>query len=309
MPRPYILVADDEAENRRLLQFKLELEGYRVETVSSGPEAVELVCKEKPDLILMDIVMPGGDGLEACRVLREDGETAQIPVIFLTGQSDFETKLTGLSLGVRDYLTKPVDLRELVVRVRNALNLKREFDRLRRQAETLQHQNQQLQTVAVLDDLTGLLNRRGLIQRSMQELAHARRHDRPLTIGLLDIDYFKQINDAYGHPAGDQVLRELARRLSAEMRSSDVLGRWGGEEFMVLLPDTPAELAQSVCERLRLHIESAPVSLPDRLLHITVSLGYAVFPTSGTTFDALLHAADTALYEAKRGGRNRISGG
>src|ERR671917_948446 len=205
-PTPVILVADDEPVNLALIKRRLEWEEYVIHTAQNGSEAVEKARRLLPDLIILDVMMPVLDGLQACRLLKEDAMTRDIPVIFLSALDDVDTKISGLSLGANDYISKPFRVEELLARVAVAIRLKRERDELRHSAEEARKRAEAASERSMSDALTGLLNRYGL-QRSLQrELSEARRYARPLSCLLIDIDHFKAVNDNYGHPAGDTAL-------------------------------------------------------------------------------------------------------
>jgi two-component system cell cycle response regulator len=204
-------------------------------------------------------------------------------------------------MGVNDYLTRPVDKNELTARVRTQLRKKRYSDRLR-------HNVQLSLEMAITDQLTGLHNRRYMARHLDNLLDNAKRNDRPLTFVIMDIDHFKQVNDSYGHDIGDEVLKEFAGRIAANVRGIDLACRYGGEEFVVVMPDTDVAAAYAIAERLRQSIETNPVriSRTPGQLHVTISIGIARMEGASDTADALLHRADKALYRAKRSGRNRV---
>src|SRR5215204_990497 len=243
-PTPLILVADDEPVNLALIKRRLEWEEYRVETAEDGGQAVEAARRTLPDLIILDVMMPVLDGLQACRLLKGDPETRDIPVIFLSALDDIETKVSGLALGANDYVSKPFRVEELLARVSVAIRMKLERDRLRQRAEVASE-------MSMTDALTGLLNRHGLHRALQRELSEARRYGRPLSCLLIDIDFFKAVNDTYGHAAGDAALQQAARVIADSVRGSDVVCRYGGEEFLVLAPETRVEGARALAEKIR----------------------------------------------------------
>ncbi|MGH9902701.1 MAG: diguanylate cyclase, partial [Pyrinomonadaceae bacterium] len=238
---PLILVADDEPVNLSLIKRRLEWEKYEVVTARNGREAVDKAVETHPDLIILDVMMPVMDGLQACRILKDARATQTIPVIFLSAIDDTETKVNGLSLGANDYISKPFRVEELIARVRVAIRLKGERDKLQRSAEEARKRAEAAREMSMTDALTGLLNRYGLQRALRHEQAEARRYDRPLSCLLIDIDKFKSINDTYGHGAGDAALMQVARVLTEAVRGSDVVCRYGGEEFLVLAPETHLE--------------------------------------------------------------------
>jgi two-component system cell cycle response regulator len=224
-----------------------------------------------------------------------------VPILVVVSDGDRRKLTQALEMGVNDYLTRPVDKNELVARVRTQLRKKRYADRLRR--------NVQLSLeMAITDQLTGLHNRRYMTSHLDNLMASAAKAGKPLAFVIMDIDYFKAVNDTYGHDIGDEVLREFAKRVGANIRGLDLACRYGGEEFVVVMPETDAALAYSVAERLRKSVETTPleISRDPGKLSITVSIGIAASEGANDTADALLRRADQALYSAKRSGRNRV---
>jgi len=244
--------------------------------------------------VLLDIGLPNVDGFEVCRRLKEHPATRGIPVIFLTGTADTESKVRGLDLGAVDYVTKPFDQVELRARVRAALRAKRLQDILEQQSH--------------LDGLTGLWNRRYLDQRLESELNVARRYGRPLSLVLVDVDHFKRVNDDHGHLFGDIVLQGIAEGLRAYARRSDIVARYGGEEFAILLTDTNLRSAMYVSERLRSSAENRHFEARTEIVNVTASFGVACSEdlAAELTPEALLKAADLALYASKDAGRNCV---
>jgi diguanylate cyclase (GGDEF)-like protein len=300
-----ILVADDEPVNLALIKRRLEWEDYLIHTAKNGREAVELARALRPDLIILDVMMPELDGLQACRLLKDEEETRDIPVIFLSALDDLETKLDGLSLGANDYISKPFRPEELVARIGVAIRLKDERDRLRRSAEEARRRAEAASEMSMSDALTGLLNRYGL-QRSLQrKLAEARRYTRPLSCLLIDIDYFKSVNDTYGHAAGDTALMQVARVLTEAVRGSDVVCRYGGEEFLVLAPETQLDGAVALAEKIRLDVGARLFGDGERVFPLTFSIGASQLRDTESAHD-MIARADEALYQAKESGRNRV---
>jgi diguanylate cyclase (GGDEF)-like protein len=285
--QPLILVADDEPVNLALIRRRLEWEHYRVETAEDGGQAVEAARRVLPDLIILDVMMPVMDGLQACRLLKEDPATRDIPVIFLSALDDTDTKVRGLGLGANDYVSKPFRVEELLARVSVAIRLKLERDRLRQRAEELRRSAEAASEMSMTDALTGLLNRYGLHRSLQRELSEARRYARPLSCLLIDIDFFKAVNDTYGHAAGDAALQQAARVIADSVRGSDVVCRYGGEEFLVLAPETGLDGARSLAEKIRL------------------SFSARLFGDAESGND-MIARADDALYHAKQTGRDRV---
>jgi len=292
-----VLIADDSLVIRAVVRAGLEDEGYRVTEAIDGLAALEECRLDPPDVILLDVEMPGIDGFQVLRALKSDADLKDIPVVFLTSRSEIDDVVAGLRGGAHDYLKKPFEHVELLARVGSAVHVKKLQDQLR-------HRNVELDRVSRTDALTGLYNRRHLDEELVRQRADANRHHDPLCVLLLDIDHFKRINDTFGHPAGDLVLRAFADRLRAELRGSDIAGRWGGEEFLIIMPRTDLRGALEVAERLRRATEGSPLVVGDQDICATVSGGCVV--SRGEDADALLQRVDTCLYGAKASGRNRI---
>jgi two-component system cell cycle response regulator len=294
-----VLVAEDSLVVRAVLRQHLESQGYSVIEANDGNAALRACHETKPDVVLLDIEMPGLDGHEVLRALKADPGLSDVPVVFLTGRTDTEDIVEGLRLGAHDYLKKPFEASELIARVSAAVRVKTLQDELRRR-------NAELDLISRTDALTGLSNRRHIEERLREFSSAAHRHDFSLGVLMFDIDHFKQVNDTAGHAAGDAVLREFAARLRFALREEDIPGRWGGEEFLVILPNTDLGGVRMVGQRVCDHIAANVFALPDHdPLVVTVSGGYAV--SDGRDFEELVRRADTALYNAKARGRNRIS--
>lgn len=292
-----VLIAEDDASSRLLLQKVLEKWGYEVIAVADGDRALEILTQdERPALAVLDWMMPGLDGVEVCRRLRALGLDDPPYVILLTSRADKHDVATGLEAGADDYVLKPFDRDELRAR----LLVGRRFVELNR---SLLEAKAALERQAVTDSLTGVLNRRGILAKLEAELARSERQGQPLSVGLLDIDHFKAINDRYGHAAGDAVLCAVVDRAQAALRSYDSLGRFGGEEFLIVLPGLEVARAWPVLERVRLRVADGPVRVESQIIPVTVSLGGAAY--QGGSVDALVRTADEALYRAKAQGRNQ----
>lgn len=282
---------------RAVLRRYLENEGYAVIEADDGQAAIDRCQQARPDTVLLDIEMPGLNGYEVLAHLKADPELQDIPVVFLTGNTGTEDIVAGLRAGAQDYLKKPFETAELIARVGAAVRTKQLQDQLRdRSAEFAR--------MSSTDALTGLYNRRHLEERLREVDSAALRHDRLLSVIMLDIDYFKRVNDTEGHQGGDDVLKEFARRLQIEVRGEDVAGRWGGEEFLVILTDTPIEGAMTLAERIRAAVADEPFTVGDHRIAVTISAGGAAGPPGNT--DELIRRADVALYQAKAGGRDRV---
>ncbi len=272
------------------MRAHLEDEGLDIYSAYDGKQALEMAGAIQPDLLLLDVEMPEIDGWEVCRLLKTDGRTRDIPIIFLTAEADLAQKIRGLELGAVDYVTKPCDPAELKARVRSALRTKELIDLLSERA--------------MIDGLTGLRNRRYFDQRLATELSGVKRHSMPLACVIADIDHFKQFNDQYGHAVGDAVLKQTARVLMETARAEDVVCRYGGEEFVVLLPGTLLDPAMAFAERVRARLSSEILPYRGGGLQVTASFGVAASTITGP--DELVAAADRALYDAKHAGRDRV---
>jgi diguanylate cyclase (GGDEF)-like protein len=300
-----ILVADDEPINRSLIQRRLERAGYRVLTAENGREAVEKTLAAMPDLVILDVMMPVMDGLEACRHIKDDETTRDIPIIFLSARDETEVKVSGLSLGANDYISKPFRAEELLARVDVAMRLKQERDRLRESADEARANAEIAQERAMTDALTGLLNRYGLQRALAREHAEARRYNRPVACLMIDLDNFKKVNDTYGHSAGDTALQQISTILTDAVRRSDTVFRYGGEEFLALLPETDLEGAAALAEKIREAASSRLFGDGEHVFSLTLSVGAARL-CDGESGNDMIARADLALYHAKEQGRNRV---
>jgi len=291
-----VLIADDDPVVRATLSGLLRQLGHEAVVARNGTEAWELMqAEDAPGLAILDWMMPGLDGVEICRRVRQDTTRAYRYLIMLTAREEIEDLIDGLESGADDYLRKPCDLRELRARLGTGERILAQQDALRARA--------------TYDELTGLLNRSAILDRLHRELDLATTTYAPASIILADLDDFKRINDTHGHPVGDEVLRESSRRLASRKRSYDELGRYGGEEFLAVLPGCSALHAAEVAERMRSAVASLPVDTCAGLITLTVSLGVAsVNRTDARNAKVLIAAADDALYRAKRAGRNRVEG-
>jgi diguanylate cyclase (GGDEF)-like protein len=290
-----ILIADDEDATRLKLETLLTNLGYDVIAARDGVEAWEMLQQEDaPRLALLDWLMPGLDGVDVCRRVRQAGG-AYIYIVMLTVRGQKQDLVAGMDAGADDYLSKPFNAEELRVRLAAGMRI------LKLQEE--------LRVLATHDDLTGVLNRGTILGMLERELAHVERKGVPVSIILADMDDFKHVNDMHGHAIGDAVLREAASRLSRPIRPYDALGRYGGEEFLIVLPGCGMSNALVVGERVRLAVGSEPIDTRAGPVTMTVSLGVAsVEKGQDSRVDELIQAADDALYRAKRGGRNRVEG-
>ena len=288
VPAPLILVADDDEDIRLLVSTRLEKAGYRVVAAENGDEALRLAAEHDPDLLVIDVSMPVLNGHELCLAITADNPNPP-PVIFLSGRTLPKDRILGLEAGAVDYMTKPFDAHELLARVAVAL-------RTGRRIATLTHH-------ASVDRMTGLLNRAQLDDRLADAVARAIHVGTNLGCVLLDLDHFKAVNDRYGHLTGDDVLREVASRLRRNLRTSDPVFRFGGEEFFVLVEGGDQTGTMFIAEKLLTAIASEPIAGID----MTASAGVALWHPGFSEPAELLEAADAALYEAKRTGRARVA--
>jgi len=309
-----ILVVDDDESLRGVLAMVLEDDGYLVSTASSGEEALELYLSDPFPLVVTDIRMGGMNGIELLQRLKEINVDTE--VIVITSYASVDTALTALRLGAYDYLVKPFEelefISNVVVRASEKIRLVHDnrqlLDNLVRNKEELEQKNRTLQKLVVRDGLTGLYNRRYMQEVLEMETSRCRRKKGTYTLAFLDIDHFKKLNDAHGHPEGDVVLKGLAGLLTGRLRKIDVIARYGGEEFLLMLPETSkangAYCAETICSLIAGH---GFVGTQDQSLgQVTVSIGVATFPDDGDKVADILLRADEALYAAKHGGRNMV---
>lgn len=295
-----VLVAEDDPIYRRVLRATLAGWGYRVIEVADGSAALQaLESCQGPRLALLDWVMPGLDGPEVCRLLRQRGGDAYVYVVLLTARGGKADLLRGLEAGADDYLIKPFDPPELQARLNTG-------KRLVQLHEQLIEAREDLRRLATRDPLTNVWNRRAILEILEREFARSEREGHPLGLILLDLDHFKRINDTHGHPAGDAVLAEAGRRLLHGIRPYDTIGRYGGEEFIIVLPNCDSPCTGAIAERLRTLMADNPVALTPLAIPLTASLGYAIHPGGKGNMEQLLQAADKALYRAKHAGRNCV---
>jgi len=333
-----ILIIDDIPTNLGVMVDLLETEGHRVLVAKNGPEGMHQAESQQPDLILLDVMMPGENGFSVCRRLKAGPTTRHIPVIFMTSLDDLQHKLEGFDAGGVDYVAKPVQIAEVVTRVRTHLELSAlrrqladqnqqlreardeleervrlrtadltaEIEERRRAEQELQRYSEQIRHMAHHDPLTGLSNRIRFQQRLEQLIAHARHRNESVATMFLDLDQFNQINDSFGHAVGDMVLREISQRLSRCLRETDAIARWGGDEFVVALATPDVEQTSQRVAQAMLDSLNEPVFAEKHELHLSGSIGISLYPTDGLDVQTLLRAADTAMYHAKEKGRGTL---
>jgi len=282
-----ILLADDDASLRELLKARLEANGYEVLLAAGGKEALQIVSAKKPDLILLDIMMPDMSGEEVMRKISTDGEVGFIPVIFITAR---DTKVKGLELGAMDYVQKPFDSDELLARIRVQLRIKELRD-------ALTH-------LSITDYLTGCHNRRHALAVLEAEIKKSKRYGIALSCVMMDVNEFKMLNDTHGHDFGDVVLKGVAELLRKTVRDVDIVSRYGGDEFLLVLPNTAAESARALCERIAATFSAHQFQNGRIVKKVSLSMGVAsVADKRAKDAESLIKLADTALYEHKRTGR------
>lgn len=294
----HVLVVDDIIDNINLLTFELEDDSFIVETAVSGQDCLDTAFLHPPDIILLDIRMPGISGIETLSKLKEQAITADIPVIMVSANNEETNVVQALDLGAHDFVSKPIEYKILSARMRSALRLS--------QAQTeLEELNEELHRLASTDSLTNSFNRRHFFTLANSEHMRAKRYNRKLAAIMIDIDHFKTINDSYGHATGDEVLRVLTTHCKQMLRTSDVFGRLGGEEFAICCPETSLAGALTIAEKVRTSFNEKKMHIDGKTITATLSLGIAEFKDGDDKFDQTLRRADQALYAAKNGGRNK----
>ncbi len=292
----HILIVEDNMLTTTQLKAFFEGEGFVVTICQNASETKAFLEMAVPDLIILDIILPEMDGYELCRQIRNEARLRLIPIIFLSAKTEIDDKILGLQAGGDDYLTKPFAPTELLARV-----------------EVILHRMHVFHEMSMRDELTGAYNRRYFNERLGEELHRARRNSRNITVAMIDIDHFKKVNDNYGHQVGDFVLQKLVGFLKNNLRRSDLVARFGGEEFVVLLTEIEPTTAELLFDRIRLALESETFVYTNEPLYkelalkITVSIGIATFPGDAKEVDNLVMLADSALYQAKNSGRNRVA--
>ena len=301
-----VLLVDDEIETLSLLGLLLHQYGYETIQIRDGLEAWQALQEaheagDQVQLVITDWMMPGLEGPHLIKKIREANFSGYTYIILMTARASRKDMVEGIRAGADDYLVKPYDPDEVVARISIA-------ERILNLEKMLVEQKKQLVVMATYDEMTGLLNRRKLTEIALIELARARRQDKPIGMIMIDIDHFKSVNDCYGHEVGDAALRLIANTVKSHLRPYDQAGRWGGEEFLLLLPGASIGDAVIIAERLRVSLSGTPLVISDQTT-IKLSASFGVVSTnqfSFTTFDELVRLADNALYKAKNNGRNRV---
>lgn len=300
-----ILVVDDKPANLKVLLSFLKLNNFKVHIAENGERALLALKTLQPDLILLDVMMTGIDGFETCRRIKSAPTSAAIPIIFMTALDSIEDKVAGFNAGGVDYITKPFQQIEVLARISTHIALRKQKQQLEKVQAELITQKKLLEEISITDELTGLHNRRYLNHILSREFQCSTRHNSELTCLLFDLDHFKQVNDGYGHEFGDNVLRQFGNILRTSLRKGDFAFRFGGEEFLILLPLTNLNGALQAAEKIRFRTEAADSNGIN--LSITVSVGISSLTDHAVkNCDELINFADRALYKAKNNGRNQV---
>ncbi|NLM34924.1 MAG: diguanylate cyclase [Clostridiales bacterium] len=288
-----VLIADDSKLNILMITDILKSEGYEVYSVTSGLEVMDAIKKYKPDIVLLDVVMPGKDGFTVCSEIKCNYQFKNLPVIMVTARTEAKYLKTALEIGAFDYIRKPVDAIEVIARIKSALRYK-------------EHQ-EKLEEMAMKDGLTGLYNHALLIELLAKEHSKQKRLRGSLAFLMIDIDYFKKVNDTYGHLKGNEVIKGVANIMMTTIREGDIAGRYGGEEFGIVLSNITLDKVIAVSERIRRRIALQSFSLEGQTVNITVSIGACYkSPDNDISHMDMIKIADEAMYEAKRSGRNNV---
>jgi len=308
-----ILIVDDNPTNLRVLDTMLTENGYKVRAAVNGDLALQSVRSVLPDLILLDIKMPGMNRYEVCRQFKSDDTTSEIPIIFISALGESSDKIKAFDAGGVDYVAKPFQIEEVLARVKThiilrkmQIKLEEQNNRLLQEIEERKKAENKLKELATTDALTGLYNRRQFMELSRQILKAHDRYNHPLSLMMIDADHFKSVNDSFGHDVGDKVLQTLADVGRNIFRRTDIFARIGGEEFAVLLPETGISESAHVAERFRQALEKKEIPTGTGFTSITVSIGLAAASADTLELEDLLKCADRALFRAKRNGRNQI---
>jgi len=310
-----ILVVDDDRLSRRILEMDLKKKGHDVISAENGEIALNLLKSDMEiSLVITDWNMPVMDGLELCRKSRELIRKRYLPMILLTSRGEKEDLIAGLNAGADAFLSKPLNSPELQAHLKvvgRNLDLEKklsdQIEEIKLAHIELQKANVKIEDIARHDGLTGLFNRRYVMERLEAEMIRSRLQGTPLGVIIIDIDHFKKVNDQFGHLMGDKVLRETSQVMQSNARPDDILGRYGGEEFLGVFPNTVMEGLLVIADRIRLSVQNNPIQLDtEESLNIKVSIGMACFKADRDTSTTLLSRADEALYEAKKNGRNQV---
>jgi len=306
---PTVLVVDDDDESRDLLSSWLSMEGFQVVTAADGRQALERVVRQRPDVVLLDLLIPPPEGKDVLRAIKQRPATSDIPVVVMTIKRDVTNKVQCLNNGADAFIGKPFQFDELDAVLRSCLRKQRRSNHAYEDAiRKLREANEKLARLILTDHRTGLFNERHLKKRLREEVEVSQRYGADLSVMMLDLDHFKRVNDNYGHDCGDQVLSQFAKLLADNARAIDIVGRFGGEEFLMILRNTDAVRAAIVGERIRRSAAEKLYSCGERQFKVTVSAGIASIPTNAAlkNDDQVLKAADDALLKAKQATRNKV---
>ena len=308
MRTPLILAADEDKDTLDIIETSFKENNFIIERASDGEEALNRIASLAPDLLILGIMMPKLDGIEVAKRMKADERYCYIPIIMLTARDKIEDKVQGLEAGADDYITKPFDLEELTARVKAMLRIKRLQDELKEKNEQLESLTKSLRDLAITDGLTRLYNNFYFKDQLSREIDRARRYMQPVSLVMTDIDHFKQYNDTHGHPQGDLVLRRVAEVLKGNFRNSDIVTRYGGEEFAIIMSQTDKAQALVAAKKVWRSVLAHPFpkGKTQPLGQVTVSMGLAEFPNEAKDEAELIEKADARLYVAKREGRNRV---
>ena len=309
-----ILIIDDEPLTLKMIETLLVNAGHSVDTAKNGKEGVKRALETQPDMIITDMRMPEMDGIELCKVLRQTRFAKRIYIIMLTASESDQSLVASLEAGANDFLVKPFQPKVLEARVQNGLRLmeqqvviERDRETIRKFAAELSTANRRLEQLAMTDSLTDLPNRRYAMDQLKQYWANTDRSNNSICCILIDIDYFKNVNDTYGHDCGDWVLQEIAKVLRKSVSKDDVVARLGGEEFLIINQNTTLEISKRLAEQIRRTFAQHAINYKEAVIQVTISLGIAINTSSMKDHNELIKAADDALYHSKRQGRNRVS--
>lgn len=301
-----VLIVDDNQQNLKVLGNVLkDNTEYNMAFAMSGEEAIAYTEKVLPDMILLDVMMPGMDGFSVCSILKGKEETSGIPIIFITAKSEPEDIIKGFEAGGVDYITKPFNEAELLMRISTHVELKRARNLLEQKNRELTQAYDKIEHLALTDMLTGIPNRRNISNLMNKEASRCRRNGTTFSIIMCDIDFFKKVNDTCGHDTGDYVLKRVADIIQENLRKQDIVSRWGGEEFLLMLPETHIEDGVKVSEKLRETIQNEKMEFGEHSFSITMTFGVAVYEHD-IGMEKSIKKADDALYQGKQTGRNKV---
>lgn len=300
-----ILVVDDHPGNIRIIAAMLQTE-YKVLAANNGERAIKIAEESEPDLILLDVMMPDLDGFSVCEILKNNPKTEDIPIIFITAKTEIDDVVKGFSIGGCDYISKPFNPEELFARVNTHIELKKSKELLKKYINELEAKNRELDLMSKTDYLTELANRRFMVTRLKEEIVNTEKTGKKFSILLCDIDYFKKINDTYGHEIGDLILKEVTLSIKKSVRECDLVSRWGGEEFLVLLIDTDIISAANIAEKIRDRVEEKAIMVNNMAIKSTISIGVTEY-IHELSISQNINNADKALYQSKNDGRNRVT--